>query len=198
MKLFYTPGVCSLASHIVSHEVGLPLELVKVDLKTKLTENGDDYRLISPKGYVPALQLDDGELLTEGAVIVQFLADAAANTEVLPQGRARYRVQELLNFLASELHKSFSPLFQPDATDEVKAFARKRVLSRLQMLEELLGDKTFLLGDGFSVADAYAFTVLNWTKVVGIDLADGLKAYRKRVLERPAVQKALAAEGLNL
>lgn len=199
MKLYYATGACSLSPHIVSNELNLPVEFIKTDTKTKKTENGEDYFSISPKGYVPALVLDDGTLLTEGPVIVQYLAEQAGNTELLPPAKTmeRYRVMEMLNFITSELHKSFSPLFNDAAGDEVKTFARQKVKDRINLLDtQLLGDKQFLMGDKFTVCDAYCFTVLNWTKFVDIELPNNLKEYQKRVASRPAVQKSLKEEGL--
>ena len=199
MKLYYLPGACSLSPHIVCNELETPTEFIKVDRKTKKTETGDDYLKISPKGYVPALVLDDGTLITEGPVIVQYLAEQANNTDILPASKTleRYRAMEILNFITSELHKSFSPLFSDEAGDETKALFRKKIIDRISLLNtELLGDKPFLLGDTFSVCDAYCFTVLNWAKFVDIELPDNLKAYQKRIASRPAVQKSLKEEGL--
>ena len=199
MKLYYSPGACSLSPHIVSNELGLTLELVKADMKTKKTEHGEDYLSISPKGYVPALKLDDGTLLTEGPVLVQYLAESVNNNELLPAAKTpeRYRAMEILNFITSELHKSFSPLFSDAANDDVKAFARDKAKQRIQFLDtEILGDKPYLLGNNFSVCDAYCFTVLNWGNYVDIELSDNLKAYQKRIASRPSVQKALKEEGL--
>ncbi len=199
MKLYYSPGACSLSPHIVSNELELPIELVKTDTKTKKTEHGEDYLKISPKGYVPALVLDDGTLLTEGPVLVQYLAELANNTDLLPAAKTkeRYKAMEILNFITSELHKSFSPLFSAAANDAVKAYARDKVKDRINFLnEEILGDHPYLMGDHFSVCDAYCFTVLNWTKFVDIELPENLKAYQQRIGSRPAVQKALKEEGL--
>lgn len=198
MKLYYAPGACSLSPHIVSNELNLPVEFIKIDTKTKKTESGEDYWSINPKGYVPALQLDDGNVLTEGPAIVQYLAESANNTELLPPAKSleRYRALEVLNFITSELHKSFSPLFS-DASDEVKAYAKQKVINRIQMVSEvLLGEKPFLLGEQFTVCDAYCFTVLNWAKFHNIELPNNLKEYQKRIASRPAVQKSLKEEGL--
>ncbi len=199
MKLYYAPGACSLSPHIVSYELQLPLELVKVDTKNKTTEHGEDYLNISPKGYVPALVLDDGSLLTEGPVLVQYLSDLANDTELMPAAKTkeRYQALEVLNCITSELHKSFTPLFSPKANNEVKAFARDKVNDRITLLQtQILGDKPYLLGDKFSVCDAYCFTVLNWTNFVDIELPEPLKAYQQRIASRPAVQEAMKAEGL--
>ena len=199
MKLYYAPGACSLSPHIISNELNLPVEFIKADMKTKQTENGEDYFTISPKGYVPALVLDDGTLMTEGPAIVQYLAESVEDTELLPAAKtkARYEAISILNFITSELHKSFSPLFNDKASDEVKAFFREKVKDRINMLaKEILGDKEYLLGDHFTVCDAYAFTVLNWTNFVDIELPESLKAYQKRIAGRPAVQKSMREEGL--
>ena len=199
MKLYYSPGPCSLSPHIVANEAKLPIEFIKVDLATKKTETGDDYNKISSKNYVPTLALDDGSILTEGPIIVQFLADQAKSADLFPQTNSidRYRVQEMLNYLTSEIHKSFGPLFAKDAGDEVKAYLRGKLKTKLQYLgDELLGAKQFLLGDHFTIADAYAFTLLNWAPHLDIELSPTLKAYQQRVAARPAVQQSLREEGL--
>jgi glutathione S-transferase len=199
MKLYYAPSACSLSPHIISNELNLPMEFIRIDTKTKKTENGEDFFKISPKGYVPALVLDDGTLLTEGPVIVQYLAESANNTELLPEARSmgRYKAMEILNFITSELHKSFSPLFNRAISDDVKSYASDKVKERINLLDtHLLGDKPFLMGDKFTVCDAYCFTVLNWTSFVDIELSPNLKAYQQRVASRPAVQKSMREEGL--
>jgi glutathione S-transferase len=191
MKLFYSPGACSLSPHIVSREAGLPLELVKVDLKAKKYDGGGDYLKINSKGYVPALQLDSGQVLTEGPAIVQFLADQKPDTRLAPKSGSfeRYQLQQWLNFITSELHKGFSPLFKPNTPDEYK---------RIEWLDKQLDGKDYLMGNTFSVADAYAFTVLSWTKPLQFDLSrwPNVTAYLARVGARPKVQEALRSEGL--
>jgi len=200
MKLYYAPGACSLSPHIVAREAGLPLNLVRVDTKGKKTITGDDYLSINGKGYVPLLELDDGTRLTEGPAIVQYLADRAPQKKLAPANGtiARYQLQEWLNFITSELHKQFSPLFDPSMPDEVKEKFRGKIRNRFEWINEQLGDKPFLMGDDFTVADAYLFTVANWSKHTGIDLArwPKLQAYLARVTARPDVQTALKEEGL--
>lgn len=200
MKLYYSPGACSLSPHIVAREAGVAVELVKVDLKAKRTESGADFLQINPKGSVPALQLDDGELLTEGPAIVQYLADLKPESGLAPANGtlARYRLQELLGFINSELHKGYSPLFNP-ATPEGVRSERKAALSRhYALLEQRLAKQSWLLGDEFSVADAYLFTVTNWAGHVDLDLSQfgTIAAFQQRVAKRPLVQAAMQAEGL--
>jgi glutathione S-transferase len=196
MKLYFSPGACSLSPHIVSRELGLPVELVKVDTKAGRTAAGADYKAINPKGAVPALQLDDGSVLTEGAVIVQYLADQRPDARLLPAAGSaqRYKVQEWLNYIASDLHKGCSPLFSRVLSDEVKAVFRTTLEGRLAWVATQVGER-FLLGD-YGVADAYLFTILAWSPHVGIDLKKwpALQAYFERVGARPAVKAALAAE----
>ncbi|MFC3230207.1 glutathione transferase GstA [Marinibaculum pumilum] len=201
MKLYYSPGACSLSPHIVLREIGLPFDLEKVNLAEKKTEGGEDYRQINPKGYVPALRLDDGDVITEGPAIVQYLADANGRTDLAPAAGTlpRTRLQEHLTFIGTELHKSFSPLFQKDAPEAAKELAKTRLFNRLDMVEQLLSDgRSYLLGDSFSAADAYLFTVANWTRPtgIGLDRWPNLAAFVSRVAGRPAVQEALKAEGL--
>ena len=200
MNLYYAPGACSLSPHIVAREAGLPLNLVRVDTKGKKTITGDDYWSINGKGYVPLLELDDGTRLTEGPAIVQYLADRAPQKKLAPANGtiARYQLQEWLNFITSELHKQFSPLFDPSMPDEAKEKFRGKIRGRFEWINEQLGDKPFLMGDDFTVADAYLFTVANWSKHTGIDLArwPKLQAYLARVAARPDVQTALKEEGL--
>jgi glutathione S-transferase len=200
MKLYYSPGACSLSVHIVLREAGLPFSLERVDLKSKQTASGSDYRQINSKGSVPALELDDRQLLTEGPAVVQYLADQKPDSGLAPRLGTfeRYRLMELLNYITSELHKGFGPLFNPNASAEWKAAAVAALTARFTWTAGYLGSKKYLMGDGFTVADAYLFTVLRWTARVGIDLAQwpALTAYRDRVAERPKVQEALAAEGL--
>jgi len=200
MKLYYTPGACSLSPHIVLCEAGHDYELERVDLKAKTTSDGSDYRAINAKGSVPALQLDNGDLLTEGPVIVQYLADLAPATKLAPAFGtfARYQLMEILNYLTSDVHKGFGPLFNPVSTDEAKTAARTALAPRLALLDKKLAASPFLTGAQFSVADAYLFVLLSWTSRVGIDTAPypALQAFQKTVAARPAVQKAMVAEGL--
>ncbi|RAN81345.1 glutathione transferase GstA [Bacillus sp. SRB_336] len=200
MKLYYTSGACSLSPHIVALEAGITLPLEKIDGKAKRTENGDDFWQINPKGYVPALRLDDGELLTEGPAIVQYLADLKPESGLAPANGtlARYRLQEMLGYINSELHKSYSPLFKPDTPEVTRAERKDYLLRRYQLIEDALSKQPWLLGDHFTAADAYLFTVTNWAKHVDLDLSGfpALLAFQKRVAERPAVQKAMQEEGL--
>lgn len=200
MKLYYSPGACSLSPHIVASEAGIPVELEKVNLAEKKTESGKDYMAINPKGYVPALALEDGSVLTEGPAIVQYLADQKPATQLAPAAGSieRYRLQEWLNFIGTELHKNFGPLFNKASSDEVKTAAKANITKRLGYLNDKLGSVKYLMGETFSVADAYAFTILNWTNFTGIDLKPypNVAAYMGRVGARPKVQEALRAEGL--
>ncbi|MBB3965222.1 glutathione transferase GstA [Rhizobium metallidurans] len=201
MKLFYAPGACSMASHIVLHEIGKPFEIEKVSTKTKVTENGGDFWAINPKGAVPALQLDGGEVLTEGPAILQYVADSNGATELSPPTGtlARARVQEMLSFVGSELHKSFIPLFQPGKTDAEKDATREALQKKFAWLESLLADgRAYLTGPTFTVADAYAFVVTNWSNLTGVslDALPKLKDYMARVAARPSVQATMKAEGL--
>jgi glutathione S-transferase len=199
--LYYAPGACSLSPHIVLREAGLDFELRKVSTKTKEMESGGDFRSVNPLGYVPALKLPDGSILTEGPAIVQYIADQVPARQLAPANgtQERYRLQSLLNFIGTEVHKSFSPLFNPNLSDDTKQFFRERIVDRLKWADQQLKGKDWLLGSTFSVADAYLFTVTNWAKPMAISLEglDNLLAFRKRMSERPAVQAALAAEGLN-
>lgn len=199
LKLYYKAGACSLSPHIVLAESGLDYRIEAVDLKTKKTETDADFWKLNPNGYVPALLLGNGELLTEGPAIVQYIADLAPDRKLAPPPAsfARVRLQEWLNFIATELHKSFSPLFNPKAPEEWKATMRELINRRLDVVVEKLGARDYLMDD-FSVADAYLFTVLGWGKWVGIDISTRptLAAYLARVGGRPGVQKALAEEGL--
>ncbi|MEL6064330.1 MULTISPECIES: glutathione transferase GstA [unclassified Methylobacterium] len=203
MKLFYAAGACSLSPHIVLRELGLPFSLESVDLKTRTTASGADFTAINPKGYVPALQLDDGEILTEGAAIVQYLADAHAPGRLAPAAgtTARAQLDAHLTFISAELHKGFSPLFNPALAPEARAAAVANLNRRLDVVETALADgRTFLTGSDFSIADAYLFVVLSWAKPLGLDLTErpGLAAFSARVRARDAVQAALAAEGLPM
>ena len=200
MKLYFSPGACSLYPHIVEREAGLPITLVRVDTKGKKTITGDDYLSINGKGYVPLLELDDGTRLTEGPAIVQYLADRAPQKKLVPANGTieRYKLQEWLNFITSELHKQFSPLFDPSMPEDAKAKFRDKIAARFDWVVGQLGDKPYLTGEDFTVADAYLFTVANWTKYTGIDLARWplLQAYMARVAARHDVQAALKEEGL--
>lgn len=200
MKLYCKPGACSLSPHIVALECGLDFTQVNVDLQKKVTEQGEDYLHINPKGQVPALQFDDGSILTEGVAIVQYLADLKPDRHLLaPTGSlTRYHTLEWLSFVSSELHKSFSPLFRPDTPEEYKTIARAQLEKKYQQVNEALQDKQWLLGLRFTVADVYLFVVTRWAKAIKLDLAglDALEAWFNRVAERPAVQAALKAEGL--
>jgi glutathione S-transferase len=200
MKLYYSPGACSLSPHIVLRESGLAFDLALASTKTKKLADGSDYLAINPKGQVPALRLDNGELLTEGPVIVQYIADLVPASGLAPAAGTlhRYRLMEWLNYITSELHKSFAPLFDPATADEVKTRTKAKVLERLSWVDSQLAGKDHLLGDQFSVADAYLYTVTQWTRFVGIDISAlaNLSAFMARVTARPAVQAALKAEGL--
>jgi glutathione S-transferase len=199
MKLFYAPGACSLSPHIVLNEAGLTFDKVKVDTKSKAMEGGD-YRSINPLGYVPALELDDGTILTEGPAIVQWIADKVPDKKLAPASGSleRTKLQSWLNFISTELHKGFSPLFNPSMPDAAKQFFRERLATRFQHLDKHLADNDYLMGKAFSVADAYLFTVSNWAAHTGVDLSGfaNVLAYRKRVGARAAVQAAMQAEGL--
>ncbi|MBC7577206.1 MAG: glutathione transferase GstA [Tardiphaga sp.] len=200
MKLYYSPGACSMSPHIALLEAGLPFDLVKVDLKAKKLENGDDYLAINPKGQVPALGLDSGELITEGPVIVQYIADQAAAAKLAPaNGTAeRRQLQEWLGFINGELHKNFSPLFQPIFDDTVKGFFRTRLTSKFKFVDGALAGHDYLLGKDFTVADGYLFVMLKWADRMNLDLAEfsNLTTYKARVAARPKVQEALVSEGL--
>ena len=200
MKLYYSPGSCSLSPHIVLEESGLQYETILAPTKTKVLPDGSDYRKVNPLGYVPYLVLDDGTGLREGPAIVQYIADQAPAKKLAPANGtlARYQLQSWLNFIATELHRSFGPLFTPGTPEDAKQAAKERVLGRLTWVDGELAGKQYLMGDDFSVADAYLFTVSNWAKPTGLDIS-GLKnlaAYRERVAARPAVQAAMKAEGL--
>jgi glutathione S-transferase len=200
MKLYYSPGACSLSPHIALLEAGLPYDLVKVDLKAKKLDNGDDYLAINPKGQVPALGLDSGELVTEGPVIVQFIADQAKDKKLAPAigSEERRKLQEWLTFINGELHKNFSPLFQPAFNDEVKGFFKTRLMGKFKYLDGALAGSDHLTGKDFTVADAYLFVMLNWAERMNIDLSGfkNLMAFKERVAARPKVQEALTKEGL--
>ncbi|WP_455813828.1 glutathione transferase GstA [Pseudomonas graminis] len=200
MKLFYTPGACSLSPHIALEEVGATFTLEKVDLKTKKTETGADFTTINSKGYIPALLLDDGSLLTEGTVIAQYVADLKPEAGLIPAAGSaeRYKVLEWLSFISTELHKPMGALFNPAQTPDWKQATVATLNKRLDWLSSALAGKTWLQGEQFTVADGYLFTVLGWSKVVGFSLDSWpeLQAFAGRVAARPAVQRALKAEGL--
>jgi glutathione S-transferase len=200
MKLYYAPGACSLSPHIVSREAGIPLELQRVNTKDKSMEGGGDFRSVNAKGYVPALDLGNGQVLTEGPAIVQYLADQKPESGLAPKAGSleRYKLQEWLNFITSEIHKSFSPLFKPNTPEEYKKIAKENLASRFEWLDKQLAGRDYLMGGTFTVADAYLFTVVNWTHPMKIDLAPypNLAAFQKRVAARPKVREAMQAEGL--
>ncbi len=200
MKLYYSPGTCSLSPHIVLREAGLPFTPVLASTKTHQLADGTDYYTINPKGYVPLLELDNGERLSEGPAIVQYIADQAPEKKLAPPAgtMARYRVMEWLNFTTSELHKSFGPLFNKDFPEAGKAFFKQKLGDRLAWVDQQLSGKQYLMGDQFTVADAYLFTVTGWGQYVGVDIKPlaHLSAYMARVAARPAVQEAMKAEGL--
>lgn len=200
MKLFYASGACSLSPHIVAQEAGIELSLQKVDLKTKTIASEGDFLAINPKGYVPTLQLDDGQVLTEGTAIVQYLADLKPAKGLAPAAGtlARYRLQEWLGFINSELHKTYSPLFRPDTPAEIRAERQAYLGKRYAIVEKHLAGRSYLLFDDFTVADAYLFTVTNWAGTVKFDLTPfpNLRKFQERVAARPAVKAAMKAEGL--
>lgn len=200
MKLYYSPGACSLSPHIALREAGLAFEPVLASTKSHKLQDGSDYYGINPLGYVPMLELDDGTRLREGPAIVQYIADQVPNKNLAPANGTlpRYRLQEWLTFIGTEIHKTFSPLFNPAMPEEAKAISRDKLASRFAWVDGELKNKPYLMGDSFSVADGYLFTVSNWAKPMNIDLAPypNLVAYRERVAARPAVQEAMKAEGL--
>jgi glutathione S-transferase len=198
VKLYYAPFACSLSPHIALREAGLTFELARVDLRAGTTSDGEDYAAINPKGYVPALRLDNGEVLSEGPAIVQYIADQKPEARLAPApgSFARYRLQEWLNFISTEIHKQFSPMFSPSLPEPQRAHAIKKIKRRLAYIEAQLKEQAFLLGDGLSVADIYLFVVLRWTRTVRLDISEfpRLTAYLARIAERPAVADALAYE----
>ena len=200
MKLYFSPGACSLSPHIVLLEAGLPFTTERVNIRKKLTASGADFTAINPKGYVPALELDDGAVLTEGPAIVQYLADLAPEKQLAPAaGTAEhYQLIEWLNYIGTELHKSYGPLFNPAAGDDAKTSARSLLAKRFGYVAQVLEGRDYLVGGRFSVADAYLFTVANWAAVVQFDLSawPALTAYQARIAARPAVQQAMRDEGL--
>jgi glutathione S-transferase len=197
MKLYYLTGACSMASNIALREAGIQFEMAKVDRRTKHVD-GVEFVTINPKGYVPALRLDDGQVLTENVVVLQYIADLNPAAKLAPPAGTmeRYRLEEWLSFINSELHKGMSPLFSSEATEETKTYARNYVLRRLAYLDGAMGGNTYLMGNQFTVADAYLFTVLGWGAKVGVDIGPKLKSYVERVQARPHVLEAMTAEGL--
>jgi glutathione S-transferase len=198
MKLYFSPGACSLASHIVLREAGLPFELVRVDTGVHKLKDGTDYYKINPKGYVPAIGLDDGQLLTEGAALLQYLGDLAPAANLIPKYGTleRFRANEWLTFVSSEIHKGYSPLFNPNLKDDAKAVLRAKLEKRLAEVDAHLATHKYLMGDTFTVADAYLYTVVSWSQGVGIDLSKlpHLAEYRQRIADRPKVREALQSE----
>ena len=201
MKLYYSPGACSLSPHIALREAGLSFDLMLASTKTKKLQDGSDFYAINSKGSVPVLELDNGERLTEGPAIVQYIADLAPAANLAPAAgsMARYRLQEWLNYITSELHKGFSPLFNPATPEDYKPVARAALMARFTWVNAQLEGKQYLMGDQFTVADAYLFVVSNWGQYVGVDVSgfEHLVAFRARVAARPAVQEAMKAEGLG-
>ena len=200
MKLYYAPGACSMAPHIVLREAGLKFDIEKVDLAAKKTESGEDYLAINPKGYVPALKLDDGTVLTEVSVVCQYVADLRPRRALAPKPKTpeRYKLMEWLNFTATEIHKGLSDFYNPKLTPEWREAKLERLAKRFDYLDRALGSNPHLMGE-FSIADAYLFTVLNWTGRLQVDLAKwpNIQAFKARIAERPAVRKAMKAEGLG-
>lgn len=201
MKLYYSPGACSLASHIALLEAGLPFTADRVDMRTRQTSDGRDFTTVNPNGYVPSLELDNGEILNEGQAILQYIADRSPGAQLAPPAGTmpRYRVLEWLSFISSELHKGFGPLLRPGGPEDTKASIRDKLGLRLGYVARHLASRQYLVGDHFTVADAYLYTILTWTRIAGIDLSAWpvLAAYRERIQQRPAVQAARAAEGLK-
>ena len=200
MKLYYSPGACSLSPHIVAREAGIKVDLQKVNTKDKSMEGGGDFWQVNAKGYVPTLELDNGERLTEGPAIVQYLADQKPESGLAPKAGTmdRYRVQEWLNFLTSEIHKQFSPLFRPNTPEDYKPIAKENLAKRFDFLDKHFAKNDYLMGKTFTVADAYLFVLTNWTKPTNIDLSKwpNLQKYNQRVAARPKVKEAMQAEGL--
>ena len=200
MKLYYAPGACSLSPHIVAREAGINLDLVKVDTGTHAVKEPGDFYKINPKGYVPALQFDDGDVLTEGPAVVQYLADQKPHSGLVPAcgTTERYHVQEMLGYINSEIHKTYGPLFNPKTSPELRQDRFDYLKKRYPLVEKQLQGRDYLFGDRFTVADAYLFTVTNWAHYVKLDLSEftNLMAFQKRVAARPAVQAAMKAEGL--
>ena len=200
MKLFYYPGACSLAPHIVAQEAGIPLQLEKTDIRSKKTASGGDYLAINPKGAVPALQLDNGDILTEGPAIMQYLADQKVGSGLAPPAGSmeRYRLQEMLGFINSEIHKTYVPFFNPEVSAAARDEGAASLHKRYEIIEKRLSANEYLVGNQFTIADAYLFTVTNWANMLKIDLSrfPHVSAFQKRIGSRPAVQAALKGEGL--
>ena len=200
MKLYYAPGACSLAPHIVAREAGLTLDLDKVDLKTRTTASGRAFAEVNPKGYVPAMEVQDGEVMTEVSALIQYLADQAPQAGLMPAFGTpeRYKVLEWIGFVSTEIHKGFGPLWNPASPDEVKQAAKDKLFQRFAYIDQRLAGRPYLTGERFTVADAYLFTVTNWTNFHGLSLTEypNLAAFMGRVAARPKVQEALQAEGL--
>jgi glutathione S-transferase len=201
MKLYYSPGACSLSPHIALLEAGLPYDLVKVDLRAKKLENGDDFLQVNPKGQVPALALDTGEMVTEGPIIIQMIADKVADKKLAParDSNERYKLLEWLNYITTELHKNLGPMFSPVLADDAKAFFKDRAMGKFKYVESQLAGREYLMGNQFTVADGYLFTMIMWaTDRLGFDLSGlpNVMAYKARVAARPKVQEALKKEGL--
>jgi glutathione S-transferase len=200
MKLYFAPGSCALASHIALYETGVEFSVEQVDLKSKTTAGGQDFKTINHKGYVPVLQLLDGQILTEGPAILQYIADRKPESKLAPTAGTfeRYRLQEWLNYISAELHKSFSPLFKPDTPEAYKSVATDALKAKFAFVEEALEGKLYLMGEQFTVADAYLFTVLRWAPITKLDMSQfpNLQQYQQRVKARPGVHKALEAQGL--
>ena len=200
MKLYYSPGACSMASHIVLNELGGKFELAKLDFATRKTDGGEDFNIVNPKGAVPALRMDNGEVLTEGAVILQYLCDQANNTTLMPKAGTpeRYREMEWLNWIAADLHKTYSLLFNADITAKAGEHVMTNVHRRLGQLDKHLASHDYLMGKTFTAADAYCFTILSWSGHRKVDLSKykNIQAYQARIAARPAVQKTMKAEGL--
>lgn len=199
MKLYYSPGACSQASHIILNETNADYEAVKVDFATKTTEQGEDFTKINPNGYVPALQLDNGEVLTEGVAIMQYLADLSPELNLAPKNStfARAKLQEKLNYLTSELHKGFAPLFGNNS-EQIKTQARENLSNKFNYIDSILAKTDYISGDRFSIADAYLFVISNWSKMTGVDLSkwSNVSDLVEKVYNRKAVQKTLNVEGL--
>lgn len=199
MKLYYTPGTCSLSPHIILRETGTPFQLVKTDIRAKTVDGGEDYRTVNPNGYVPALALDDGTLITEGPAIVQHIADQAGATNLAPANGtlARTKLQSWLNFVSTEVHKGFAPMFNPQMPEEAKALFRDKLRQRFAFLDKHFASNDYLMGNTFTLPDAYLYVVLRWGKPMQVDPAEypNLKKFFDRIEARPAVQEALKAEG---
>jgi glutathione S-transferase len=199
MKLYYSPGACSQAPHILMHEIGLDHDAAKVDLRSKMVEDGRSYLQVNPKGSVPALELDSGDVLTENAVILQYLGDRAGSSDALPPLGTfrRYRVLELVNFITTELHKRFALLFNPNASEEAKQMVIGEIGTKLDHIEGQLGKGPFLMGDTLTLGDPYLFVITGWTeKMIGLDRWPNLEAFRQRMMARPSVRNVLQFEGL--